>query len=91
MTIHRLHGIFLKQLDRHHQHVTIVEHTHPRRSIQQQVGLLESVTQVGSHGDAALHHIGFEYDAIAIFRRRGKRQGAASYADGHSLSEVSCF
>ena len=35
--------------------------------------------------------LNLEYDAIAIFRRRGKRQGAASYADGHSLSEVSCF
>ena len=80
----------IEQADGHQQHIAIDHDGSSLGQLHEKVGGLESLAQVGSHRHTALHHVWKEV-GIATTAIHAKRQGAASYADGHRLIIIVCL
>ena len=89
-TVHLVDILLVKQFHRHHQHVGVEHHPHSGWWVQQQVGCLKRLAQVGCHRYAALDDIRFVDDVFLILRHLRKRHRTAPYADGESLL-VACY
>ena len=73
MAVHCLDVFLVENLYGHHQHVSIDDHSHSWRGVQQQVGRLKRLAQVGCHRHTALYHIGLVNHVCLILGYARKR------------------